>query len=781
MIGRIVRWLFRYRFLSLGIIALVTLFFVFQIGKIKITTRLSDLLPQGHSYIKIHQKYEKQLGDPFKVFLMLEVKKGDIYNEETLKKVKRITDDLDLIPGVNHNQIYSIGSRKIKKVTITGDSVITENFMDEVPLTDKAMDTFRETVRNTRAVYGIWVSPDERCVLFTVGFISDLVDYDVLFKKVGEIVSRESDDNHIVYAAGEPFLTGLIYSFQKEMYLIFGITFAVLFTLLYFYFRNLMGVVVPTLSTALGAIWGLGFCGFLGYNLDPLILVVPLLIAARALSHSVQVTERYFECYQEYGEVIPTCVGCSTSILPPGILGILTDGIGILLIAVAPIPLIQKLAYICTFWAFSILFTGLIFTPIIISFFTPPRNIPEIVDMNRGITQKVLGGIARLGFGRTGVVIFAGAVVIAGVSGWIASKVDIGDINPGTPILWKDSDYNNAIGQMNRNFPGTEELYVIIEGEGEKAAEEPEFLRVLDSFQRHMEKSPGVAATLSIGDFFPPIRKNIYGGYPKWEILPTRKEQSSQLFYLLLGNAAPGDFDRYVSRVEDVANVIIWYKDHMGETMREAIAAVKEFMERHKEVLLKKRITFQLASGNIGILAALNETVKESQFLNFILVMGVIFLLCSLTYQSMVAAIILMIPLNLANLITLSIMKGLGIGLNLNTLPIVSVGVGVGIDYGIYLLSRLCEEYQARGEYSLETATRAIKTTGKAIFFTATTMIAGVIFWYFLSSLRFQAEMGLLLAIIMFINMVGALVLIPSLVYVFKPKFLGRVKLLVKE
>ena len=84
-------------------------------------------------------------------------------------------------------------------------------------------------------------------------------------------------------------------------------------------------------------------------------------------------------------------------------------------------------------------------------------------------------------------------------------------------------------------------------------------------------------------------------------------------------------------------------------------------------------------------------------------------------------------------------------------------------------------------EYSQATATKAIKTTGKAIFFTATTMIAGVIFWYFLSSLRFQAEMGLLLAIIMFINMVGALVLIPSLVSVFKPRFLGRVKLLIKE
>ncbi len=137
------------------------------------------------------------------------------------------------------------------------------------------------------------------------------------------------------------------------------------------------------------------------------------------------------------------------------------------------------------------------------------------------------------------------------------------------------------------------------------------------------------------------------------------------------------------------------------------------------------------------------------------------------------------IPLNVTNIITLAIMRWLEIGLNINTLPVVSVGVGVGIDYGIYLLSRICEEYQTEGgEYTSDVATRAIKTTGKAIFFTATTMIVGVIGWYFLSSMKFQAEMGLLLALIMFINIFAALVLIPTMVNIFKPKFMGKVRML---
>jgi predicted RND superfamily exporter protein len=771
----------RHRYVCLGIIALITLFFICQLGKIKVESLFSDLLPKNHPYITIHNKYKDQLGDPLKVFLMLQVKEGDVFNKKTLEKTVRITNYLDAIPGVNHNQIYSIGSRKIKKITVTAFGIMTENFMEEVPKTGEEMEAFKETVLNSTHVYGIWVSPDVKSILFTAGFIPELVDYNIVFKRIREIIESESDENHLVHAAGEPVLKGWVYHYQNEMRLIFGVTFLTLFFLLYIYFRNVVGMVVPIVSTCLGVIWGLGFCGFLGYNLDPLTLVIPLLIAARALSHSVQVTERYFECYDDIGDVKAACVESASSILPPGTLGIVTDSLGIFLIAVAPIPIMQKMAYICGFWASSILLTCLIFTPLLISFFTPPKNIPEIVDMKKGKTQAVLGTIAKLGFGKAGKITFATAVILFAITGWFSLKVRIGDINPGTPILWPDSDYNIAVDQINRNFPGMDELYVIVEGAERVAIADPDFMDVLDSFQSHMRESPQVASTLSLANLLTPINRSVYGGYAKWSILPNDRYQIYQLFCILTGNSAPGDYDRFVSRDERVANVIVWYKDHMGDTIRIALSSANDFINENKELLKKNKISFQLASGNLGVLAAANETIKDSQFLNFVLVMGAVFLLCSLTYQSMVAAIILMIPLNLANLITLSIMNALGIGLNINTLPIVSVGVGVGIDYGIYILSRLCEEYKNKGEYSFLTASTAIRTTGKAIFFTATTMIAGVIFWYFLSSMRFQAEMGLLLAIIMFINMLGALLLIPSLVYVFKPKFLGRVKLLVKE
>ena len=125
-------------------------------------------------------------------------------------------------------------------------------------------------------------------------------------------------------------------------------------------------------------------------------------------------------------------------------------------------------------------------------------------------------------------------------------------------------------------------------------------------------------------------------------------------------------------------------------------------------------------------------------------------------------------------------MVQLGIGLDVNTLPITAIGVGVGIDYGIYLLSRICEEYADEPDHA-RAIDRAVATTGKAIFFTATIVLIAILPWYFLSDLKFIADMGLLLVMVMLINMVIALIIIPLEVWFWRPAFLGSQDLMVLE
>jgi predicted RND superfamily exporter protein len=160
---------------------------------------------------------------------------------------------------------------------------------------------------------------------------------------------------------------------------------------------------------------------------------------------------------------------------------------------------------------------------------------------------------------------------------------------------------------------------------------------------------------------------------------------------------------------------------------------------------------------------------------------GFILMTCSLAYRSLVAGLILLVPVNLANQVLYAAMHLLGVGLDVNSLIVAAIGLGVGIDYGIYLLSRICEEFHHReGDWG-GAIEGALATTGKAILFTATIMALGIAPWYFLSDLKFVADMGLLILVIMAINMVLALVVLPLIVWFLRPRFAYRHDLLVGE
>ena len=134
----------------------------------------------------------------------------------------------------------------------------------------------------------------------------------------------------------------------------------------------------------------------------------------------------------------------------------------------------------------------------------------------------------------------------------------------------------------------------------------------------------------------------------------------------------------------------------------------------------------------------------------------------------------LLIPLALANYYVFAYMGLIGLGLNLQTLPVSTIAVGIGVDYGIYLLSRIKEECLRLGDID-KAIHEAIRTAGNAITVTALIIIFGVIFWY-LSQIKFQSDMGLLLSLVTFFHLLGTLLFLPALVRFFKPKFLFKGK-----
>ena len=141
--------------------------------------------------------------------------------------------------------------------------------------------------------------------------------------------------------------------------------------------------------------------------------------------------------------------------------------------------------------------------------------------------------------------------------------------------------------------------------------------------------------------------------------------------------------------------------------------------------------------------------------------------LCFITFRSWRAVVVAVVPLVITSVLCEALMVALGIGVKVATLPVIALGVGIGVDYALYLLS--VQLAQQRVGVPLGQAYRvALQFTGKVVVLVGVTLAAGVATWA-LSPIKFQADMGILLAFMFVWNMVGAVVLIPALSHFLLP------------
>lgn len=765
-----VNMLMRWRRTVLGVIAVITAVFALQLPGLKMYSEFSDLLPQNHPYIRLHNEIRDVFGGANVVLLAVEVEQGDLFTTETLETLHRITQDVDLLPGVDHNRLASLTHQKVRKIWITETgTVLSEPFYNPLkpPQDEEALAVLRQDVVASPQVYGRLVAPDLHAALVVAHFHEGRLDYAQIFAELQQIRATYARPGLCIYATGQPVLMGWVYYYVQELFLIFALTGVVIVALLTYYLRRLFGVLAPLLCTGLSAVWGLGFCAFMGYNLDPLTLVIPVLVSARAVSHAVQFIERFYEEFERYHDAEQASRVTMAEMFLPGLLGVATDATGLLFIAVGAFPLNTKLAYYAAFWAASIAVTVVTLLPLVLASLPQPRD----ARLRHNLLRRVLPFVAHHCTQRRsawGIVGASALLLCAG--GYFSTGLVVGTAQPGSPILYSDSDYNLSAQFINRQFPGSEELFVIAETPQDGGIKDPRALRYLEQFQQYMLDDPEVGGAKSVVDLIKFVNQINYNDDPKWAQLPRDAAfVGGVLFSYMASSPIPGALDEYIDARERQANIVFYYKDHRGLTIARAIERIKAFMAAHPSEV----VTLRLAGGLIGVTAAMNEEIIASNFTIAVLAFVSVFLFVMAAYRSVAAALLVAAPLALATIWGEAFLALMGIGLNVNTAPVAAVGIGVGVDYAIYILDRIKQEYGRLGSLPAAAAA-AITTSGMAVTFTATTLVGGVIFWAVLSSLRFQAEMSLLLSILMITNMIGAITLLPALTVLAQPAFILR-------
>jgi uncharacterized protein len=779
MFETLTRFLINHRKSTLVILGLITLFFISQILRIEMFTQFLDLFPYNHPYVKVHKQYAKYFGGAYQATLMLEVKNGDVFTTETLAKMRRIQYAVDLIPGVDHFGIFSVASPKVSVVKETPFGFASNQLMKDVPTTTEGMEELKKKVC-TSSVNGTLVSRDLKALRLDANFIEGKIDFTELFDKFMAIKTKEEDANHRIYLSGTPLLYGWIYHYLPNMARILVITSIVILIMLYAYMSQGGLWWWPFIGAILCSIWGLGFSALLGFHFDPLIIVIPFLLSARAMSHGVQWVERFTEEYQRTGDTKEAALITGAGLFPPGLIGIVADTWALLIIAITPIPTLRNLAFLGTFWAGACIFTVLVlFPPLFASFkkVKVPRksDVPvtasyKIEYFTEHLLRKILIKMSSWTFGK-GRYITVGISVIVLILAVISSAhLKYGDANPGDPILWPDSQYNTDIRRINDKFPGVDQMWIAISGKKENAVLSPDVVNGMEALKYHMMQDPNVGYAVSIVDLIKGINALSNGNNPKMALVPDTAVGIQSFLNLYSMGTSAGEMDPWITPNFDSTNVRLYLKNHEGRLLDEVITRVNTFIKDNPRLM--ENAVAEPAGGLGGILSAANRVIKDRNDPVLIFILVVIFVHCSLTYWSILAGVIFTISLVLANFLAFTYMVFKDIGLNINTFPVVSLGIGMGVDYGLYIVSRIIEVYREQTVKDLGEAVKGgMITAGRAVFFTATMMSVGVLCWWF-SPLRFQAEMGLLLGVLMMVNMVVGVLVLPAVINVIKPKFI---------
>jgi len=592
----------------------------------------------NHPFIRAQDKFSGEFGGSSTIAIAVVVEEGTIFTPETMAKLSRITKRLDgrgydshvdereelrekleeqeLPPKqiqkeldvayppypVNHYQIRSVAhnSTRVIQIEAAGD-IETTVLMQRVPETQEEADALGALVRqNPPYIYGRLVSLDEKGALITAGFVTDRLNsretFTSVFKFVQQIKLDEEDENTKIYISGFPMLVGWILKYAFKIVLFVVLTIVMIFLLLWLYFRRWHGVLLPAVAALATVIWGLGFTGWVGITFDPLILVIPTIITARAISHTVQMAERFFEDYEvlhatmadpDEAKIEAATVAMSELIIP-GTLGIVTDVAGLLVILVTSIPQMRDLGIFGAFWVISIIATVEILHPVMICYLPAPEESEHFLP---AFMIRFTGWLGYITTHKTYKYIIAAVsiLLLAGSTYITLVHSQIGEARPGTPLLFPDHEWNVATDQIARRFGGVDTFVVFLEGDKDKASGEPAPILRMEEFERWMAAYTDLGATISIVPILRTSWRINHYGDPKWGFVSDDQATVRQQIYQLRTNGAPGAMRPYLTDDGKDANIAFFYRDHKGETIRRTVVAAEEFIRRNPigEVIIR--------------------------------------------------------------------------------------------------------------------------------------------------------------------------------------------------
>ncbi|RDK06286.1 efflux RND transporter permease subunit [Cupriavidus lacunae] len=757
------RALFNHRLIVVLLCAILTALLGWQATKLHLNASFEKTIPTHHGYIQNYLRYQNQLsGLGNSVRIAVENPKGTIYDANYLRALRGLSDEIFLLPGVDRMKMKSLWTSSTRWVGVTEDGleggpVIPDGY-NESP---QSLVTLAANIARSGEI-GQIVSLDARSTVIYVPLLANTPDgrtlsYADFSDKLEALHDKYEQKGLRVHITGFAKLVGDLIDGVRAVLMFFALAVAIAAAMVFWYTRCIRSTLLVVSASLVAVVWQLGLLPTLGYTLDPYSILVPFLVFAIGMSHGAQ---KMNGIMQDVGRGMDKLVAARFTfrrLFLAGLTALLADAVGFAVLLVIDIQVIRELAIAASLGVAVLIFTNLILLPIMLSYtgVSPTAAVrslrAEAADaagkdkhplwafLDR-FTQRKWASVA---------VITAMAMGIAGYA--ISTQLKIGDLDPGAPELRADSRYNRDVGFMNLSYGASSDVLAVMVKTPEGACSQYDTLNKIDALEWQLRKIDGVEDTNSLARLNRRMLVGLTEGSPKWYELLSNQD--------MLNTVTAGAPRGLYNDSCGLLTLYVFLRDHKADTLTRVVEHVEAFARENNT----QDVQFLLAAGTAGIEAATNIAVKEAWRKMLYLVYGAVVVLSFITFRSWRAVVVAVLPLMLTSVLAEALMVALGMGVKVATLPVIALGVGIGIDYALYILSVTLAELR-KGKSLSESYYRALLFTGKVVMLTGVTLAIGVVTWV-ASPIKFQADMGLLLAFMFLWNMLGALILLPALAH----------------
>jgi len=743
------------RGLIIAVFLTITILFASFIPKAELEPDLKEMLPRNISSRINTERIDELFGGTEMLMVLLDT--DDVLKPETLKRVKKIAKEMNKLKGVD--KVLSLFD--LKNIYSEYGAMIIDPAVKRIPRTAAETETLRENLKTNDLVYGSVVSRD-----FTLTAVIALLKTGVSDEYILEQISgliKENPGPEEIIIGGMPNMRNQVNKYiKKDMLLLLPIGLLIMLVFLYLCFRELRGVILPALVVVMSIIFSMGLIPLLGWKIYIITILLPVILIAVANDYGIHLIAKY----QEYN--IPGNNDSAKelsgkifqSLGKPVLLTGLTSMAGMFCLSGHTLVPAKQLGVLAAAGIAFALTASLLLIPALNSFL--PKSKP-VIGGNQGagkkpVIERMLEYFGNL-VSKNPKAIIIGAFIIAVVVS-VGIFFIVIDTDPNKYFAEK-TQVRRAAELINKNLGGTQTISIVYKGD----IKDPGIMKKIDQMERMVGDYPDIGNTTSIARVIRQMSRALHDkGEQGYDRIPDNRNAVAQYFELYAMSGDAEDLEKLVDFPYEHALVTARINTSSTRIMNRVAESIDTVVKDDKDVLLV---------GGFGlILIEVADLLVKGQFISLSLAVLAVGLMLMILFRSVAAGLISAIPLALSIIILFGLMGVFGIELNTATALLSSIMIGVGIDYTIHFLWRYREE-RRNGFDAAAGVKKTLTTTGRGIVFNALSVVIGFII-LLVSNFMPVKFFGFLVIVSILSCLGGALVLIPALCIVLKPKFLER-------